>query len=235
MATRTADRIQPFTGFPGGGYDFFLELQAKQSRDWFRTNKLRYEQLWEQPMRALIADLATRLRDVFPTIQPEGKIFRIYRDTRFSLDKSPFKTHIAAHILLSERAVQDWSTPGFYLHFGLEDNVAALGRWMMSKEAVAIYRQAVAEERTGAPLQRLFEELEAADFHFEAHEALKRVPPPFAQDHPRAGLLRLKGLAVSTPEIPEELLQSADIASWISDQVHRAAPIVTWLQENVPV
>ena len=122
---------------PPGGFDFLFELQAKQSREWFKANKQRYEQLWVRPMEALLAELAERLSDVFPEM-PQGPrhIFRIQRDTRFSPDKSPYKTHVAAHVSLHPRDRGDWSVPSVYIHFGLDDSVAAMGRWGMDKDAI---------------------------------------------------------------------------------------------------
>ena len=87
----------PFTGFPPGGYDFFLELQARQSRDWFKANKERFETLWQRPMEALLEELAECLHDVFPEIgDARRKVFRIQRDTRFSADRSPMMTRRSA-------------------------------------------------------------------------------------------------------------------------------------------
>lgn len=221
-----------FAGFPPGGFDFFLELQTRQSREWFKANKKRYEQLWVQPMEALLAGLTQRLSDVFPDM-PEAPrhIFRIYRDTRFSPDKTPFKNHIAGHVpIRKHQAEGDWSVPSVYLHFGLDDSVAAMGRWGMDKDAVQVFRQAVDDDRKGGELQKLVSSLQADGYHISSHETLKRVPPPYPQDHPRAELLKLKGLAVSVLDLPEELMPSRDILDWLSDRLHKAAPIAAWLE-----
>lgn len=88
-----------FTGFPVGGFEFFLELQARQSRDWFKAKRERFETLWERPVQALLDDLALRLSHLFPDIHNSHRqVFRIQRDTRFSPDKSPYKTDIARRI-----------------------------------------------------------------------------------------------------------------------------------------
>jgi uncharacterized protein (TIGR02453 family) len=224
-----------FTGFPPGGFDFFLELQARQSREWFKTNKQRYEQLWVRPLEALLAELADRLSDVFPEMrQAPRHIFRIQRDTRFAADKSPYKTHIAAHVpVRRHQAEGDWSVPSVYIHFGLEDSVAAMGRWGMDKDAIQVFRQAVADDRKGGELQKLVDKLQTAGFHISSHEHLKRVPPPFPQDHPRGDLLKLKGLAVSVDDLPEELMPSHDLVDWLSDRLHRLAPAAQWLEKHV--
>jgi uncharacterized protein (TIGR02453 family) len=236
VAVEHSAKAERFTGFPPGGFDFFLELQARQSREWFKANKERYEYLWVRPLRALLEDLSERLSDVFPEMPEAPKhIFRIQRDTRFSPDKSPYKTHVAAHVHVRPHSVGDWSAPGMYIHFGLDDSVAAIGRWGMDKEAVQVYRQAVAHERKGTELQKLVDGLKAAGFHVSSHESLKRVPPPYPQDHPRGELLKLKGLAVSVDDLPEELMPSPELLDWLSDRLHQAAPVAHWLEQNVDV
>jgi uncharacterized protein (TIGR02453 family) len=229
-----ATKAEAFTGFPPGGFDFFLELSHRQSREWFKANKQRYEELWVNPLRALLDDIGEEMSDVFPHMRNAPKhIFRIQRDTRFSPDKSPYKTHVAAHIPLYAAAEADWSTPNMYIHFGLEDSVAAIGRWGMDKDAVQIFRQAIDDERKGSKLQKIVAALEKDGYHVSSHESLKRVPPPYPQDHPRGELLKLKGLAVSAVDLPEELMPSRDLLGWLSERLHKAAPVALWLAENV--
>jgi uncharacterized protein (TIGR02453 family) len=223
-----------FTGFPPGGFDFFLELQARQSRDWFKANKQRFEELWQRPMAALLLELSQQLADVFPEIpNAHQHVFRIQRDTRFSADKSPYKTHIAGHIPTRPTEEGNWSVASVYVHFGLEENVAALGRWELDGEALQLFRKAIADEKTGATLQTAMDKLAKAGFDVSSHHALKRVPPPFPQDHPRAELLKLKGLAVGTPEVPEELMPSHDLVDWLADRFRQAAPIAHWLEASL--
>ncbi|HLG73458.1 MAG TPA: DUF2461 domain-containing protein [Chloroflexota bacterium] len=235
MAVSAARPPQEFSGFPPGGFDFFLELSHRQSRDWFKANKQRYETLWVKPMEALLADISQRMSDVFPEMpQAPRHIFRIYRDTRFSPDKSPFKTHIAGHVPIRRHEIEgDWSIPSVYVHFGLDDSVAGVGRWGMDKDAVQVFREAVADDRKGAELQKMVSALEADGFHVSSHESLKRVPAPYPQDHPRAELLKLKGLAVSKVNLPEDLMPSPDFAGWLSEQLHKAAPVAKWLERHV--
>jgi uncharacterized protein (TIGR02453 family) len=229
-----ATKAGAFVGFPPGGFDFFLELSHRQSREWFKANKERYEALWVNPLTALLADISERMRDVFPYMPSAPKhIFRIQRDTRFSTDKSPYKTHIAAHVPVYPGSEADWSTPNMYIHFGLDDSVAAMGQWGMGKDAIQLFRQAVDDERTGAKLQKVVNALEKEGYHVSSHESLKRVPPPYPQDHPRGDLLRLKGLAVSVVNLPEELMPSGELVDWLSERLHKSAPIAQWLAENV--
>ncbi|MDE3076423.1 MAG: DUF2461 domain-containing protein [Chloroflexota bacterium] len=224
---------QHFVGFPPGGYDFFLELQARQSREWFKANKERYQSLWVEPLEALLADLTVRLSDVFPELPSAHRhIFRIQRDTRFSADKSPYKTHVAAHVHVRPHSGPEWGlTPSIYLHFGLEDNVAGVGSWEFGKELLSRFREAVAGEASGGKLQHILESLHQAGSGLASHETLKRVPAPYPQDHPRAELLKLKGLFASVADIPEELMPGPEFLDWLDQRLHQLAPVARWLDE----
>src|SRR4051812_16074063 len=96
---KAAVATEQFTGFPDGGVEFFLELQAEQSRTWFKAHQADFERLWKLPLELFVTDLQQRLvptfRDV-ADVQPH--FFRIQRDTRFARDKSPYKTFVAAYM-----------------------------------------------------------------------------------------------------------------------------------------
>src|SRR5215210_4710551 len=88
-----------FLGFPREGARFFAQLAVKQDREWFKEHKAQYAELWETPMKALMEELAPKLAKRYPGVKLlPPKHFRIYRDVRFSKDKSPFKTTINAMI-----------------------------------------------------------------------------------------------------------------------------------------
>ena len=228
------DAATTFSGFPAGGFNFLLELQARQSREWFKANKKRYEELWVRPMEALLVDLPGRLSDVFPEMPHAHRhLFRIYRDTRFSADKSPFKTHVSGHVAIRPHEEGAWSIPSVYIHFGLEESVVALGSWELDKDNLRVFRQAVADDRKGGELGKLLEAAKRAGFVAHSHESLKRVPPPYPQDHPRAELLKLKGLAVTLEDPPEELMSSSKLLDWLSEQLHRAAPVALWMDKHL--
>src|SRR5438874_1709930 len=114
----TVPRVERFSGFPDEAIQFFLELQAEQSRVWFKAHQADYERLCRRPMELLITELQQRLVDVYPGIaQVEPHVFRIQRDTRFSKDKSPYKTNIAADLSIRPRrdGEDQHTTPGMYL------------------------------------------------------------------------------------------------------------------------
>lgn len=242
MATTSASsnpRLDRFEGFPEGGYEFFLELQATQSREWFMTHKSDYERLWARPMQALGDELIAELTSTYPYIGgSRPHVFRIQRDVRFSADKSPYKTHTAMTLPVRPGATgtdgSDAGVPALYVHFGLDNDVLAGGRWQLGKPALERFRTAVNHPVTGPRLQAVMDDLHLRGFEPSSHERLKRVPPPFAQDHPLGDLLKLKGVAVARTDVPEELMTSRAVLEWTVDQFRSLAGLVAWLETALP-
>src|SRR5713226_10233931 len=117
-----------FTGFDKGQVRFFRQLARRQDRDWFKEHKGEYEALAEQPMKDLVDDLhraLARQYKSFPLKPP--KLFRIYRDVRFSKDKSPFKTGSAA-VIAMQGSEEDGPAAALYIHLGAQDYAGA-GHW----------------------------------------------------------------------------------------------------------
>ncbi len=222
-----------FVGFSAEGQKFFKELAKRQDRDWFKAHKDQYESLWVQPMKALLEGLLPAVGKAYqgyPIREP--KIFRIQRDVRFSKDKSPYKTNIAAMISLDTGAAEVETYGGaaaVYLHFGLEDVVAA-GHWALGPEDLARYRTLVAEEKTGAELARRVAKLEKKGFTLSAFESLKKVPKGFDPEHPRARLLKLKGLGFEFPTLPHKLRSSPALLTWLREGIADAATVTAWLE-----
>ncbi len=239
---KPAVAAERFTGFPEGGIEFFLELQAEQSRTWFKAHQAEFERLWKRPLELFVAELQTRLADAFPGLsQVEPHFFRIQRDTRFARDKSPYKTYVAASMSVRpappERERDDehgHSVPGLYVSFGLEADYIGVGSWHMSPQVLARYRAAVDHAKHGPQLQRMMDDLAARDFKIDSMESLKRTPAPYAQDHPRAELLKRKGLAVGI-QVPEDLEQSAALLDWSEQHLRLTQPLVGWLDRHLAV
>jgi uncharacterized protein (TIGR02453 family) len=194
--------------------DFFEGLEADNSKAYWTANKAVYDEMVYAPMRDLLADLA-------PDFGP-GKIFRPYRDVRFSADKSPYKTTIAASL---ER--------GGYVQLSAQGLGAGTGMYQMTPEQLQRYRQAVEREAPGEELRRLIEALARDKIVVTGHEQLKTVPRGYPRDHARADLLRHKGL-VAWREWP--------VAAWLGrpaakqrvvEFLRLGAPLNRWLDTNV--
>jgi uncharacterized protein (TIGR02453 family) len=212
-----------------------MELQAEQSRVWFKAHQDDYEQLCRRPMELLMAELQDRLTDIYPEIGlVEPHIFRIQRDTRFSKDKAPYKTNVAASLSLRPAlASEDRHTaPGLHLSFGLDGEYVALGMWHMDAPVLMRYRSLLDQPGVGSEIRGITDKLVETGWRLSSMEALKRVPAPYPQDHPCAELLKRKGLAASI-QPAEGISASPAYADWAEARLREAAPMLQWLERFV--
>ncbi len=164
-----------FTGWKGDFKGFFLGLRANNNKAYFEAHRKQYEQEVKAPMLALLNDLESEFG-------PPHRVSRPNRDIRFSADKSPYKLNIYADV-----------DRGGYVALDADGLIAAGGRYMVDDVQLKNLRGAVAADRSGKELVAIVAALRKKGYEVEGQE-LKRVPPPYAQDHPRADLLRHKRL-----------------------------------------
>ncbi len=167
---------------------FLEDLNANNNREWFTANKARYDTSLRRPATAFSEQICDHLRDLTGTPY-RHKLFRINRDLRFSRDKTPYNTHL--HLSFTpdlDRA----SPPVWMFGLGLDYLTVGCGVFGFDKTGLEHYRSRVAGPE-GAAIARTVDDLAAAGFRLPAPE-LKRVPAPHDADHPRAMLLRRKGL-----------------------------------------
>jgi uncharacterized protein (TIGR02453 family) len=129
-------------------FDFLKDLADHNDRTWFAANKDRYEREVRDPFLEFIADAGTPLRKLSKRLVADpkpsgGSMFRIYRDTRFSKDKSPYKTNIAAHFRLGKK---DSSGPGYYLHIEPGQSMVGGGIWQPHPELLSTIRHRIIEK-----------------------------------------------------------------------------------------
>jgi uncharacterized protein (TIGR02453 family) len=222
-----------FTGFDRNAMQFWHELAAEMNRDWFLENKQRYEAEWVQPMTALLVAASEKLASSYRGI-PLGapKVMRINRDIRFSADRSPYKTWIGAGVALGERKPNAGVT-ALYLHFGLEEEFAGAGQYVFMDDTLARWRKKVADRVKGAEISKIVGGLRQARYEVTAYDTLARVPRPFDADHPRADLLKMKGLVVGFPKIPRGLIHKSAFLAWLVGHGKAAAPLAAWLHRNL--
>ena len=222
--------MERFEGFKDADAKFFKALARNQSREWFLSHKDDFEEGYSLPMKALLGEIRAGIDDAFPHCDLDApKVFRIFRDVRFSKDKSPYKTHIGGFIAtkLGGKAVE---LPfALYLHVGQPHSFAAAGHYMMDPAALGRFRESVADEKRGKELEKLLAKLTKKGFTTDSHESLKRVPKGFDPDHPRAEMLKRKGLTVSFPSMPTGALGSRKLVPWLVKNAKEAAPLVEWL------
>jgi uncharacterized protein (TIGR02453 family) len=173
-------------------FDFLRQLKRHNNRDWFAKNKPRYQQSVLTPALGFIAAFAGPLAGLSPHFVADarptrGSLFRIYRDTRFSADKQPYKTHIGIHF--SHQSGKDAHAPVFYLHLEPENCFAAAGVWHPDTRALTRIRTAIvaSPEAWKKATRRL--ELEG--------DSLARPPKGFPADHPLLVDLKRKDFIAS--------------------------------------
>lgn len=203
-----------FTGWPASALDFYRGLEADNSKAYWTAHQGVYKSGVRVPMEALLADLA----DEFGP----GRIFRPYRDIRFSADKSPYKTAMGATL-----------GRGGFVQLSAHGLAVGAGHHMMAPDQLERYRAAVADESTGERLRDVVARLEAQGIGLAAGERLKTAPRGYPRDHPRAELLRNKGLAAwkQWPDTP--WLHTGEAQSRIVGVLRAARPLTDWLDENV--
>jgi uncharacterized protein (TIGR02453 family) len=202
-----------FRGWPEEALEFFAGLEVDNSKTYWQKNKERYEQLVRAPMEELIDELAPEWGD--------GRIFRPYRDVRFSSDKSPYKTQIGAMIGAG------------YLQMSADGLGVGSGMWEMAPDQLERYRQAVSADRSGAALERIVTTATAAGLKVTGHEELKTAPKGYPKDHPRIELLRHKGLITWRDWTPAAWLGTRRAKDRVEEFLQHSKPLNDWLQANV--
>jgi uncharacterized protein (TIGR02453 family) len=224
-----------FDGFPRSAPGFLEELAIEMSREWFEANKQRYQDEWVRPMTGLLGAVSAGLAKAYAPVKlGEPKVFRIYRDTRFSKDKSPYKTHVAGMIPIGKRKPGEGGCAAVYVHLGVDEEFVGVGAYVFDPGQLAKWRKMVAADKTGAPLATLVAKLRKNGYDVGGYEDYKKVPKGFAPEHPRAELLKMKGITAGFPAIPRGLIHKPDFADWLITHGKATAPLVTWIHKNVP-
>jgi uncharacterized protein (TIGR02453 family) len=202
-----------FRGWRVEALEFFEGLEADNSKAYWQRNKAAYETEVLGPMQELLAELEPEWG--------EGKIFRPYRDIRFSADKSPYKTQIAA-------TVGDG-----YVHLNADALGAGCGTYHMAPDQLERFRAAVAEQRFGGKLETIVADVRAAGIEVTAHETLKTAPKGYPKDHPRVDLLRHKGLITWREWPAGPWLSTRKAKDRIVEVLERSKPLTRWIDAHV--
>jgi uncharacterized protein (TIGR02453 family) len=203
-----------FSGWPEDALDFYDGLAADNTKTYWTKHKPVYDELILGPMSELTEELAAEFG--------EPKLFRPYRDVRFSSDKTPYKTHIGAVL----------GGTG-YVQLSAEGLAAGAGMWQLSPEQLARYRTAVASDRLGPQLEKIVAKIKKAGHEVNGHGVLKSAPRGYPPDHPRIVLLRNKGLTAWHQWPVEPWLETAAAKDHLISFYRTALPLTSWLTDNV--
>ncbi|MGA7156753.1 MAG: DUF2461 domain-containing protein [Acidobacteriaceae bacterium] len=221
------------THFDPEAIKFLRGLTRNNDREWFEARRALYERSLKLPMLALIDEINGAMIDFAPDhLRPPHKIvFRIYRDTRFSKNKLPYKTHVAAW--WSRRGMEKTSGAGFYLQINPQNVRIAAGAYMPEREQLlAIRRWMSANHKSYRATVNKLLKARNAGFELSEREALTRMPKGFAADDPADELVRSKSWGVSA-SLPAELALQPTLAREIVRRFRMATPLIDTLNAAI--
>jgi uncharacterized protein (TIGR02453 family) len=203
-----------FRGWEAEALEFYEGLEADNSKTYWTANKDLYETLVYAPMAELITELSADYG--------EGKIYRPYRDVRFSADKTPYKTAIGASL-----------SRGGYVQLSAKGLAAGSGMWMMAADQLERYRRAVDDDGSGGELVAVVAAGARAGVEIGGHGSLKSAPRGYPKDHPRVELLRHKGLVAWRQWPPAPWLATAAAKKRVVEFFEATRPLNDWLGKYV--
>ena len=206
-----------FDGFPEQALIFYEGLAADNTKAYWSDHKATYDTCVAAPMQALLAELE-------PEFGP-AKLFRPYRDVRFAKDKTPYKTQAAA-------VVRGDGEDSLYLALSADGLFLGGGYHHLATDQARRLRAAIADELTGPPLATELDALRAAGWEVGG-EQLARIPKPWDDGHPRAGLLRHKSLTASRAHPPAAWLHTPAPLARVAEGWRQLGPLNDWLRQRV--
>lgn len=221
-----------FQGFPRQCLQFYKDLSVNNNRDWFNSHKQNYLDYVLTPAVDFVIALGERLKTLSKAITYDtrtngaGSIMRIYRDTRFSKDKTPYKTNLGIAFGWGGKKTE---SPGYYFH--LEPDSAAIytGIYMFSKSMLTAYRDAVVNATLGAELEKALATVRTAGAYEIGGEQSKRVPQGYDPAHKRAELLKYKGFYGKSPLIKPAVITKPDLIEVCFEHCRAMLPLQQWL------
>ena len=223
-----------FNGLPKDYFDFFKELKANNNREWFNDNKPRFRESVQEPLAAFVEAMAPKLKKISKHVVADprlngGSVFRIYKDVRFSKDKSPYKTHGA--VQFRHALGKDAHAPGYYIHLDPNEIFYGGGVWappspnlLKIREAISAKPKAWVKATSGAAFEKRFGDLRG--------DSLKRPPRGFDADDPMIEDIKRKSFFAMANGKPAQTKKPAfvdDVAAALKD----AKPLMKFLCDAI--
>ena len=231
MTSAAKSVAAPVAHLRAEGLAFLRNLARHNDREWFTPRKAVFDAELKEPMLAIIRKVNTAMESFAPGfVRPAEKcLFRIYRDTRFSADKKPYKTHVAAW--WAHKGMEKTSGAGYYFHIDAKEVIIAAGAYMPEKEQLAAIRHWLLDHHVEfrkllqkAAIRKTFSEFEG--------NALTRPPKGFPKDHPALDLIQCRQWGLATT-LPATVALEANFAATLVRSFRLAAPVVDAL--NTPI
>ncbi len=220
-----------FKGFPRESVRFYKNLRENNNTSWFHQHKEEFDALVMIPARDFVFEMGKRLARISPNIIADPRInksiFRIYRDIRFSKDKTPYKTHLGIFFWEGHRPKME--CPGYYFHLEPPNIMLAAGSYMFARPILEEYRQSVVHPKFGPTVIRAMRAVSKKGPYGFGREHYKRIPRGYDPGHKNAKLLLNNGLyAFIETRIPKELYSDA-ILDFCFEKFRDMSPIHKWL------
>lgn len=227
--------MSKFTGFGNSTFKFLKELDENNNRGWFADNKPRYEALVLQPSLDFIVDMAPQLEKLSTDIEavPKrvgGSLMRVYRDTRFGNDKTPYKTNIGIHF--RHRMGRNVHCPSFHCHISNSEVFLGVGIWRPDSKTLAAIRQRIDEKpnewikvRDNKKLRKVFS---------LSGDSLKRSPRAYSMQHPMIDDLKRKDF-IAICHLDREEVKGQSFVKRAAEIYKAANPLMEFLCKSIDI
>lgn len=220
-----------FGGFTKDTFKFLKNLEKNNTKEWFAEHREAYDEQVFQPSLSFISGMGERLRSIAPNIvaipKTDKSIFRIYKDVRFSKDKTPYKTHVGIFFWDGKR--KKLENPGFYLQLNKNSIFIAGGLYIFPKDLLKPYRDSVVDPKRGKELRSIIKKITKNPSYKVGDAHYKRVPRGYDPEHPNAELLLYNGIhAYSESPVPKEIYTS-DFIDYCYKIFKDFSPLHSWL------
>ena len=213
---------------------FFTDLESNNNRDWFQANKDRYQTEYLPPIQTFIEAIGDRLSEISPGLNADprvsgGSMMRIYRDVRFSKDKTPYKTHLGITFWEGEGKKTD--VPGYHFYMDKSGAVIYGGQHAFQKDVMSKFRAAINDDNFGPKFQPALDKVAKSGGYEIGDEKYVRVPREYDPEHPRADQLRYKGIYAKSRTLSPDLLATSELVETTIQHFKNMAPLHHWLVE----
>jgi uncharacterized protein (TIGR02453 family) len=222
--------LPPFDGFPKEGMDFLRKLKKNNNRPWFQRRKQVYDECVKFPMQCLIASLSEKMGDRAPGIEfnPRKSIFRIYRDVRFSKNKAPYKTNIAASFTFRRKDKSPVEAPGLYVGIQPGEVFIGGGVYMPSSDQLKAFRKSMVDHPDDF-LAVINDRRFKREFGSIQGEKLAKAPLGYPRDHPMIEHLKHKQFYVGKEYSDESMVLKPGFLKLVVQVFTDTMPFVRWL------
>jgi len=224
-----------FNGFPKEAVEFYTDLAKNNNKEWFAAHKSDFEKHVMDPARDFVYEMGKLLQHIVPNVVADPRvnksIFRPYKDTRFSKDKTPYKTHLGIYVWTVTLVKMD--CPGYYFHLEPPIILLGVGNHCFSKSLLQLYRDSVVDPKLGPALAKAVQAVRKHGQYGIGEKHYKQTPRGYDKEHKNAEFLLFNGLtAFFSTDIPKELY-SKDLPAYCYERFKDMSPIQKWLSRMI--